>query len=274
MIEAFAQVNWLAILTASIAHFVLGGVWFKVLFRDAYAAALSLSDRLQTKPAPSFLIGPFLCGTVNIVTTALLLRALRIATYADAAGAGIDCGRQLSRRGQHRYQSPLSAAISLLIRRCSDVRCRKTDDQRRSDRHVLNLFSLHRVARRGCFRFGKHRWTPAPPDERELQHCSIPATRMPDRHEGAGRKRSPGNMELYMGHCPCWPRGRVCQTGRAAMDFRSPPSRRRSATRSNAQFRFRSRGACNAQPSAPASRPRDKRRQSCRRPVHFPAPQA
>jgi hypothetical protein len=88
MIEAFAQVNWLAILTASIAHFVLGGVWFKVLFRDAYAAALSLSDRLQTKPAPSFLIGPFLCGTVNIVTTALLLRALRIATYADALVLG------------------------------------------------------------------------------------------------------------------------------------------------------------------------------------------
>lgn len=39
MINAISRVNWLAVLAASVAHFVLGGIWFAVLFGRQYAAA-------------------------------------------------------------------------------------------------------------------------------------------------------------------------------------------------------------------------------------------
>lgn len=44
MIATFAQVNWLAVLTAGVAYFALGGIWFAALFGKHYAAALGIAD--------------------------------------------------------------------------------------------------------------------------------------------------------------------------------------------------------------------------------------
>lgn len=92
MAVAFHQINWLAVLVASVAQFVLGGIWFAVLFGKQYAEALGISHRPPQKPGPLFLIGPFVCGTINITTTAFLLRALHIGTYGDALLLGLIVG--------------------------------------------------------------------------------------------------------------------------------------------------------------------------------------
>lgn len=92
MIEAASQVNWLAVLAASVAHFVLGGVWFTALFGRRYAAALGIADRPAQKPAPLFLVGPFACSTITIATTAVLLRALGLTGYGDALILGAIVG--------------------------------------------------------------------------------------------------------------------------------------------------------------------------------------
>jgi hypothetical protein len=88
MIEALAHVKWLAVLAASVAHFLLGGLWFAGLFGKQYAAALGIADRPPQKPGPLFLVGPFVCSALTIATTALLLRALKIATYGEALALG------------------------------------------------------------------------------------------------------------------------------------------------------------------------------------------
>ena len=88
MIAAISQVNWLAVLAASVAHFVLGGIWFVALFRQHYTAALGIADRPAERPGPLFMVGPFVCSAVNIATTAILLRALGVTTYAGALGLG------------------------------------------------------------------------------------------------------------------------------------------------------------------------------------------
>ena len=88
MIEAFSHVNWLAVLAASVAHFILGGIWFAVLFAKPYARALGIADRPPQKPGAIFMIGPFVCGAVTIATTAVLLRALGITAYGDALALG------------------------------------------------------------------------------------------------------------------------------------------------------------------------------------------
>lgn len=88
MIDALSHVNWLAILAASVAHFVLGGLWFMALFGRLYAVALGIADRPAEKPALRFIVGPFLCSAITIAASAVLLRALGITAYGDALGLG------------------------------------------------------------------------------------------------------------------------------------------------------------------------------------------
>lgn len=92
MIAIFAQVDWLAVLTAGIAHFFLGGIWFAILFGKRYAAALGIADRPPQKPGPLFLIGPFVCGLVTIAISAVLLRASHAETYGAALSLGMVVG--------------------------------------------------------------------------------------------------------------------------------------------------------------------------------------
>lgn len=92
MVAAFSQINWLAVLVATIAHFILGGVWFAALFAKQYAQALGIADRPPQKPGAIFLIGPLICGALTITTTAFLLRALAITDYGNALKLGAIVG--------------------------------------------------------------------------------------------------------------------------------------------------------------------------------------
>lgn len=92
MLSSFSQINWLAVAAATVAHFVLGGVWFGALFAKPYARALGIEDRPPSKPTPIFLIGPLLCGAVIIITTAFLLQALSISDYGNALALGAIVG--------------------------------------------------------------------------------------------------------------------------------------------------------------------------------------
>ncbi|GJD79923.1 DUF1761 domain-containing protein [Methylobacterium gregans] len=92
MIDALSHVNWLAVLVASVAQFVLGGIWFAGLVAKRYAAALGIADRPRQKPGPLFFGGPLVCGTVIIAATAILLRVLGITTYDRAFALGLLVG--------------------------------------------------------------------------------------------------------------------------------------------------------------------------------------
>jgi hypothetical protein len=75
----------LAVLVASVAHFVLGGAWFMGLVGKQYGVALGRDDLQGQKPGPLFIVGPFVCSLIVIITSAVLLRALSVTTYAGAA---------------------------------------------------------------------------------------------------------------------------------------------------------------------------------------------
>jgi len=92
MIDALSQVNWLAILAASIAQFVLGGIWFVGLVAKPYRIALGISGSPAQKPGALLLIGPFVCSIISIATSAVLLRALGITSYGDALLLGTMVG--------------------------------------------------------------------------------------------------------------------------------------------------------------------------------------
>lgn len=92
MIEANMHVNWLAVLAASVANFLLGGVWFVALVGRYYPIALGIADRAPKKDGPLSLVGPFACGAVTITTSAILLRALNITNYSAALELGLLVG--------------------------------------------------------------------------------------------------------------------------------------------------------------------------------------
>ena len=84
MLDVIFQINWFAVLAATVSTFVLGGVLYMVLFKTQYAASLGRTDLDDRKPAPIFIVGPLICGGVVNLTDAVLLRALDAATYGDA----------------------------------------------------------------------------------------------------------------------------------------------------------------------------------------------
>jgi len=92
MLNALLSINWLAVLAASVLNFLLGGVWFMVLFKRQYAVALKLEDAPDQKPGLLFILGPFLCGLVTIFTTGFLFRLLSITEMTDGLILGTVVG--------------------------------------------------------------------------------------------------------------------------------------------------------------------------------------
>lgn len=81
MINQFSNLNWLGVLAAFIAYFILGGLWFTVLFKKQYAISLGKENSLPEKPAPIFIVGPAICSLIITIASALMIYALSIDTY-------------------------------------------------------------------------------------------------------------------------------------------------------------------------------------------------
>lgn len=82
--SAVSQINWIAVIAATVASFFLGYVWFALLFGKAYAASLGKAFDPSAKPEPLFMYGPFLCGLVSTVTSAVLINALSVQSISEA----------------------------------------------------------------------------------------------------------------------------------------------------------------------------------------------
>jgi hypothetical protein len=92
MLEAFTRIYPLAVVVAGIAHTVLGGIWFGLLFGKPYAASLKLAADAMKKPSALFIVGPFFYSLVTILTSAWLLNAMGISRMQDAVLLGLFVG--------------------------------------------------------------------------------------------------------------------------------------------------------------------------------------
>lgn len=83
---SFADVNWLAVLVAALAYFVLGAVWYTdALMGRQYRAALGLDPNQAGKPEPM----PLLVNLVGWLVSALALALVMAASGASGVGDGI-----------------------------------------------------------------------------------------------------------------------------------------------------------------------------------------
>ncbi len=78
MINQLTNLNWISVLLAFLAYFILGALWFTLFFKKQYAKSLGRENELPQKPAPIFIIGPAICSFVITVATAVLMYALNI----------------------------------------------------------------------------------------------------------------------------------------------------------------------------------------------------
>jgi len=84
MINQLSNLSWAGVLTAFAAYFVLGGLWFTLLFKKQYAISLGKENQLPDKPAPIFIVGPALCSLVITLASAMLIYALNVHTVGAA----------------------------------------------------------------------------------------------------------------------------------------------------------------------------------------------
>jgi len=83
MIIQLTNLNWISVLFAFVAYFLLGALWFTLFFKKQYAISLGKENNLPEKPAPIFIIGPAICSLVITIANAILIYALHISSISQ-----------------------------------------------------------------------------------------------------------------------------------------------------------------------------------------------
>jgi hypothetical protein len=87
-----ADVNWLAVLVAAVAHFVLGGVWYSpMLFAKPFMRGMGKSEeelRSGAKPSAFQFGGAFLGGLLKSASLALILAWIGDPGVAESIAVG------------------------------------------------------------------------------------------------------------------------------------------------------------------------------------------
>ncbi|MFF3399211.1 DUF1761 domain-containing protein [Streptomyces sp. NPDC002659] len=92
MFNVLGDVNWIGVLVAFLAFFVLGALWFALLFNKAYNISLGRDASARQEGSALFYAGPALTVLVTTITSAVLMAALGIDSYPDALLFGLIVG--------------------------------------------------------------------------------------------------------------------------------------------------------------------------------------
>ena len=84
MINKLANLNWFGVLAAFVPYFLLGALWFTLLFAKPYKISLGRGDENLQNNKPIFIVGPALCSLLITVTNAILIYALDIRSFGGA----------------------------------------------------------------------------------------------------------------------------------------------------------------------------------------------
>lgn len=85
--EIFSSINWLAVLVAAIAYFMLGAIWYsKALFAPKWAAlvGINMNDPDKGKGMAKMMVGTLLLILVTCIGLALLVNRLDLTVISSA----------------------------------------------------------------------------------------------------------------------------------------------------------------------------------------------
>ena len=86
-----AALNWWAILVATVAAFVLGGLWYGPLFGKAWMALIGKTEEELPKPPSPFIVS-FFAALLTCVVMAALMRGLGVQTLGGGLLMGLAVG--------------------------------------------------------------------------------------------------------------------------------------------------------------------------------------
>ena len=93
--EIFSQINWLAVLVAAIAYFMLGALWYsKALFGSKWAAVvgLNMNDPDKSKGMAKMMIGTLVLILVTCIGLALFVNRLDLFVLSSGLRLGAITG--------------------------------------------------------------------------------------------------------------------------------------------------------------------------------------
>ena len=84
MFNVVSDIHWLSVLAAFAAYFMLGALWYLVLFPQTYKVSLGKANEALNNDSALFVVGPGVCVLATVLATTLIFYALHITTYGDA----------------------------------------------------------------------------------------------------------------------------------------------------------------------------------------------
>lgn len=91
----FPHVNYLAILVSGAAIFVLGGLWYSVLFKKPWVALMGISEEKMKEGSggamPFLLVLAFLCGLMSAYILAIVINHFAPFSILRGAMVGLFC---------------------------------------------------------------------------------------------------------------------------------------------------------------------------------------
>lgn len=89
MTDLLISLNWFAVLTSTVIYFALGAVWYSpVLFAKTWMKLRNLTDDDIGQPNPIIFLYSFILQLVAVISLALFINAMGIATPMNGAIIG------------------------------------------------------------------------------------------------------------------------------------------------------------------------------------------
>ena len=91
----FSHINWLAVIVASVAYFMIGGLWYsKMLFGTKWATLqrIDMADANMKKGVAAIMFYSFLLMLLNVIGLAILVARLDLTILSSAIKLGLVTG--------------------------------------------------------------------------------------------------------------------------------------------------------------------------------------
>lgn len=92
MIDAFAQLNWFAVVLATIAYYVLGAVWFTPLFGKTWDRSIGYERVAGSRFSAAYYVVPLVSAFLVSLAIAVLAAALAPMTFPEFLVLGVVIG--------------------------------------------------------------------------------------------------------------------------------------------------------------------------------------
>jgi len=99
--EIFSQLNWLAILVAGAAYFILGALWYSFIFKNTWIklSGVNVNDPNAKKGMAMIMVSSFILMIICSIGLALLLNKVVSTSWMSGAKLGLLAGVCFSATG-------------------------------------------------------------------------------------------------------------------------------------------------------------------------------